>query len=86
VEIEDPNLGEMFRSVFSAFMSELKSSSEAGRLMEKKLRALNLYIDTISRSARPLCLPFPRVSVSQLAVANELLEITKEERIRRKWR
>jgi phosphatidylinositol 3-kinase len=49
VEIEDSNMGEMFQNVFRVFMHELKSSNEAGRLMEKKLTALNKYIDTISR-------------------------------------
>lgn len=46
--MEDPGKGEMFQNVFSVFMHELKST-EAGRLMEKKLRALNKFIDTISR-------------------------------------
>jgi phosphatidylinositol 3-kinase len=49
VEIQDSYLGEMFQNVFNVFMYELSASNEAGRLMERKLRALNEYIDTISR-------------------------------------
>ena len=49
VETEDPIMGPMFLNVFNVFLHELKSSSDAGRLMEMKLRSLNEYIDTISR-------------------------------------
>ena len=83
MEIEDSNMGEMFQSVFSVFMHELKSSNEAGRLMEKKLRALNQYIDTISRSTPPYSHFFNFLSSS---VVNELPEITKEEKIKKKLR
>mmetsp|Transcript_6861 Transcript_6861/g.11418 ORF Transcript_6861/g.11418 Transcript_6861/m.11418 type:complete len:873 (+) Transcript_6861:547-3165(+) len=47
VETEDPALGDMFQTVFDVFLFQLRVSSEAGALFERKLLALNEYIDMI---------------------------------------
>lgn len=49
VETEDPALGDMFQTVFDVFLFQLRVSSEAGALFERKLLALNEYIDMIIR-------------------------------------
>ena len=49
VETEDPSLGDMFQTVFDVFLFQLRISSVAGALFERKLRALNEYVDMIIR-------------------------------------
>lgn len=55
VETEDPTLGEMFQRVFDVFLFQLRISSAAGALFERKLLALNEYIDTIIRYVWYVC-------------------------------
>ena len=49
VETEDPALGDMFQTIYDVFLHRLKMKNSAGALFERKLRALNEYVDTIIR-------------------------------------